>query len=177
MSGLLIAGKVPHIPRIGITLETLHTLQIPISVVAEGLTERNKHAEAVEKLYLDDFIAKKDWDFVSSHGSRYGGRIEIDNVVAYTGAKKFWQDFVVKRLGDLFPSRDYRRSVKIPESITPPVLQDIIDSVYEKSKEYLKPEREKIVSQLQSYDGFIENIPKEVAQVTEKMLYQLANVL
>jgi len=173
MSGLLIAGKVPHIPRIGITLETLQTLQIPISEVAEELTEQNKHADAVEKLHLEGFIAKKDWDFVSSHSSRYGGRIEIDNVLAYSGAEKFWQNFVIKRFGDLFPSRDYRRSVNIPESVTPLVLQDIIDSADEKIKEYLKPEREKILSQLQSYDGFIEDVPKEEAQVTEKMQAKL----
>jgi hypothetical protein len=47
MSGLLIAGKVLNIPRIGITLDTIQELGIPISEVAEDLSQRNnKHADA-----------------------------------------------------------------------------------------------------------------------------------
>jgi len=89
MSGLLIAGKVPGIHRIGITLDTLQALGIPISEVAEDLSERvNKHTDAVKKLYLvDRIIAEKDWNFLNS--GKYGKRIEIDNVLAYVGAERF----------------------------------------------------------------------------------------
>lgn len=173
MSGLLIAGKVPDIPRIGITLETLQTLQIPISEVAEELTERNsKHSDAVKELYLDDYIAEKDWYFVNS-SSKHGRRIEIDNVLAYVGAEKFWQDFVIKRFGELFTSRDYRRSINIPEYITPPILQDTIDSIHQKVKEFLKPECEKIMYKLKSYRGFIDDVPKEQEQMIEEMQVKL----
>jgi len=173
MSGLLIAGKVPDIPRIGITLETLQTLQIPISEVAEELTERNnKHSDAVKELYLDDYIAEKDWCFVNS-SSKHGRRIEIDNVLAYVGAEKFWQDFVVKRFGELFPSRDYRRSINIPEYITPPILQGTIDSIHQKVKDFFKPECEKIMYKLKSYRGFIDDVPKEQEQMIEEMQVKL----
>jgi hypothetical protein len=81
MSGLLIAGKVPDMRRIGITLDTLQALGIPISEVAEDLSERvNKHTDAVKKLYHDGTIAEKDWNFLNS--GKYGMRIEIDNVLA-----------------------------------------------------------------------------------------------
>ncbi|MFZ0511436.1 MAG: DUF2399 domain-containing protein [Candidatus Nitrosopolaris sp.] len=120
MSGLLIAGKILDIPRIGITLDTLQSLDIPISEVADMSERINKHTDAVERLYLDGFIADKDWNFLNS--GRCGRRIEIDNVLAYVGAERFWQDFVIRKFGELFPSRDYRRSMDIPEYITPPIL-------------------------------------------------------
>jgi hypothetical protein len=93
MSGLLIAGKVPGIHRIGMTLDTLQALGIPTSEVAEDLSEGvNNHTDAVKKLYLDGIIAEKDWNFLN--GGKYGKRIEIDNVLAYVGAERFWQDLV-----------------------------------------------------------------------------------
>ncbi|MFY9795646.1 MAG: hypothetical protein WAJ93_08155, partial [Candidatus Nitrosopolaris sp.] len=128
MSGLLIAGKVLNISRIGITLDTIQELGIPISEVAEDLSERiNKHADAVERLYLDGFISEKDWNFLNN--GKCGRRAEIDNVLAYVGAERFWQEVVIKKLDELFPSRDYRRSIYVPEHIIPPKFQDTIDFV------------------------------------------------
>jgi len=105
MSGLLIAGKVPGIHRIGITLDTIQALGIPISEVAEDLSEGvNNHTDGLYfQLYLDGIIAEKDWNFLN--GGKYGKRIEIDNVLAYVGAGRFWQDLVVKEFGEHFPSR------------------------------------------------------------------------
>jgi hypothetical protein len=154
MSGVLIAGKVSNIPRIGITLDTIQELGIPISEVAEDLSERiNKHADAVKRLYLDGFISAKDWDFLN--GGKCGRRIEIDNPLAYVGAERFWQEIVIKKFGELFPSRDYRRSIHVPEFITPPELQATIDSIHRQTKDILKPEYEKNMSQLKNYEGFV----------------------
>jgi hypothetical protein len=160
MSGLLIAGKVLDIPRIGITLDTIQELGIPISEVAEELSGRiNKHADAVKRLYLDGFIAEKDWNFLNS--GKCGRRIEIDNVLAYVGAERFWQEIVIKKFGELFRSRDYRRSIYVPESITPPALQDTIDFVHGQVKDILKPEYEKNMSKLKNYEGFIPDATRE----------------
>ena len=131
---------------------------IKVSTVSVRL-ESNNNNDAVKELYLDDYIAEKDWYFVNS-SSEHGRRIEIDNVLAYVGAEKFWQDFVIKRFGALFTSRDYRRSINIPEYITPPILQDTIDSIHQKVKEFLKPECEKIMYKLKSCRGFIMMFPK-----------------
>ena len=152
MSGLLIAGKVLNIPRIGITLDTIQELGIPISEVAEDLSERiNKHADAVKRLYLHGFKPGKDWNFLN--GGKCGRRAEIDNVLAYVGAERFWQEIVIKKLGGLFPRRDYRRSIYVPEFITPPELQATIDSIHRQTKDILKSEYEKNMSQLKNYEG------------------------
>ncbi|HXP50717.1 MAG TPA: hypothetical protein VN922_12215, partial [Bacteroidia bacterium] len=154
MSGLLIAGKVPDIPRIGITLDTLQVLGIPISEVAEDLSERaNKHTDAVKKLYHDGTIVEKDWNFLNS--GKYGMRIEIDNALAYVGAERFWQEIVIKKFGKLFPSRDYTRSIDVPEHITPPELQATIDFVRGQVKDILKQEYTTKMSRLKNYEGFI----------------------
>ena len=154
MSGLLIAGKVPDIPRIGITLDTLQELGIPLSEVAEDLSERvNKHTDAVKKLYIDGFVAEKDWNFLNS--GKCGKRVEIDNVLAYVGAESFWQEVVIKKFGELFPRRDYIRSIDVPQHITPPELQSTIDFVRGQVKDILKPEYEKTMSKLKKFEGFI----------------------
>jgi hypothetical protein len=122
MSGLLIAGKILNIPRIGITLDTIQELGIPLSEVEEDLSERiNNHTDAVKRLYLDGLIAKKDWNFLNS--GKCGKRIEIDKVLAYVCAERSWQEIVIKKFGEFFPTRDYRRSIYVPEYITPPILQ------------------------------------------------------
>ncbi|MGB8937547.1 MAG: hypothetical protein WCC17_20850 [Candidatus Nitrosopolaris sp.] len=160
MSGLLIAGKVLNISRIGITLDTIQELGIHISEVAEDLSERiNKHADAVERLYLDGFISEKDWNFLNS--GKCGRRAEIDNVLAYVGAERFWQEVVIKKLDELFSSKDYRRSIYVPEHITPLELQATIDFVHREIKDILKPEYEKNMSKLKNYDGFISDVALE----------------
>ena len=56
---------------------------IKVSTVSVRL-ESNNNNDAVKELYLDDYIAEKDWYFVNS-SSEHGRRIEIDNVLAYVG--------------------------------------------------------------------------------------------
>jgi hypothetical protein len=115
----------------------VRSLDLPISEVAEGLSERvNKHTDAVKKLYHDGTIAEKDWNFLNS--GKYGMRIEIDNVLTYDGAERFWQEIVIKKFGALFPCRDYTRSIDVPEHITPPELQATIDFVRGQVKNILK---------------------------------------
>jgi hypothetical protein len=172
MSGLLIAGKVPGIHRIGMTLDTLQALGIPTSEVAEDLSEGvNNHTDAVKKLYLDGIIAEKDWNFLN--GGKYGKRIEIDNVLAYVGAERFWQDLVVKEFGEHFPSRDYSRSIDVPEHITPPELQYTIDFVHGQTKDLIKAEREKCMLNLKNYEGFMPDAAREENAMQHRMQEKL----
>lgn len=156
-----------NIRRIGITLDTIQELGIPISEVAEDMPKRvDKHADAVKRLYLDGFISKKDWNFLNS--GKCGRRAEIDNVLAYVGAERFWQETVIKKFGELFPSRDYRRSIYVPEHIIPPKFQDTIDFVRGQVKDILKPEYEKNMSKLKNYVGFIPDATREGLTNKEK---------
>jgi hypothetical protein len=81
--------------------------------------------------------------------------VEIDNVVAYVGTESFWQEIAIKKYGELFPRRDYRRSIDVPQHITPPELQSTIDLVRGQVKDILKPEYEKTMSKLKKFKGFI----------------------
>lgn len=93
MSGLLIAGKVLNIRRIGITLDTIQELGIPISEVAEDMPKRvDKHADAVKRLYLDGFISKKDWNFLNS------GRVQKSTMS--------WRMLVLKGFGKRLSSKN-----------------------------------------------------------------------
>ncbi len=98
-SGWTMAREVPNITRIGIKMETLERLNVPISEIVEDLPRprgsekkvnvdyrANNHATTVGRMYDDRLIPEKDWKLLT--GSKYGRRIEIDNVIAYVGAEQ-----------------------------------------------------------------------------------------
>ena len=117
-------------------------------------------------MLMHGFIVEKDWNFLNS--GKYGRCIEIDNVLAYVGAERFWQEIVIKKFGELFPRRDYRRSIDVPESITPP-MQATIDFVHGQVKDLLKLEYEKSMSKLKNYEGFIMDVAQKEYAIRYRM--------
>ena len=93
MTGRAISGEVLGIPRIGISLETLQILDIPIKEVAEDLDKDSPHKKSAEKLYYQGLILEEDWEFLNSN--EHGRRVEIDNVIGYAGTEKFWNEFIL----------------------------------------------------------------------------------
>jgi hypothetical protein len=121
-SGWAMAWEVPDIARIGIKVETLEKLNILIEEVVEDLPKPknskgvkgyrdSRHAATAEKMYNDGLIPYKDWKLLT--GGRYGRRIEIDNVIAYAGAEKFWNEFILSNFKELFSRVNYSLSMKI----------------------------------------------------------------
>ena len=53
----------------------------------------NSHATAAERIYYERLIPEEDWELLT--GGKYGRRIEIDNVIAYVGAERFWNEFIL----------------------------------------------------------------------------------
>ena len=153
MSGRLIASKVPKVPRIGITLQTLKRLRIPLEEVAENLSKKSAHADKVTEAFSkgDIKITEDDWTFLN--GGDYGRRIEIDNVIGYVGAKRFWEDFIIKDFRSLFPLHDYTRSIDIPEYVVPMPLQKLNDLVRHTGTMVFKSRREELLNKLSNIRG------------------------
>ena len=116
MTGWAIAGEVSDIPRIGISLNTLEKLGVPVEDVAEDLDKDSPHKNKAEKLYDQGLILEKDWEFLT--GDEHGRRIEIDNVIGYVGTQRFWNEFILPSFAKLFAKANYNLSPLTEQSIS-----------------------------------------------------------
>ena len=53
----------------------------------------NNHATTAEHMHDNGLIPEEDWELLT--GAKYGRRIEIDNIIAYAGAERFWNEFIL----------------------------------------------------------------------------------
>jgi len=141
-AGWAMAREVPNVTRIGIKIETLQTLKVPIGEVAEDQprpkNSKNKndvdyhnvkHATTTEQMYDGGLIPEDDWELLI--GGKYGRRVEIDNVIAYTGAERFWKEFILPSFEELSDEVDYNLSLKKIVYVTLPNL-DITNKLMER---------------------------------------------
>jgi hypothetical protein len=170
-SGWVMSRKVPNITRIGIRIDTLKRLEIPIDEVVEDLPKPknskghrgyrdSKHAAKAEEMYDEGVIPEEDWELLT--GGRYGRRIEIDNVIAYTGAEKFWNKFILPSFSELFTADNYNLSLKKVVQVALPNLNQINELAKKVATISAADEVEKIESEFENYDistnGFIDDI-------------------
>jgi hypothetical protein len=151
-SGLLIAKKVPDIPRIGIDFGTLTHFGLNLEDVEESYDEDHprRHFNALEKLAEEDSSLKELLLYVEDK------RVEIDSVIAIVGNKRFWS-FIIEKLGFLFPYRDYNRAIDTPEFVMPKRIEYFIQAIKEKGKKAAAYEYDKIKDELEDFEGFIDN--------------------
>jgi hypothetical protein len=175
-SGWVMAGKVPNIPRIGINLDTLKRLQIPLDEVIEDLPKpkgstgkldvdyhANKHATTAKEMYNQELIPHNDWELVT--GGKYGRRIEIDNVLAYVGAERFWNEFVLPSFKQLFKTANYNLSLSKLEYVELPALRRLNELSQKKCKVLAEERVEKIESKYKKFEGFIPDIAEEEKKI------------
>jgi hypothetical protein len=172
-SGWAMAREVPNMTRIGIRMDTLEQLNVPIDEVVEDLPKpkgsekkvnvdyrANNHAATAEQMHDNGLIPDDDWELLT--GGKYGRRIEIDNVIAYVGAERFWNEFILSSFQALFDTVDYNLSRKKIKYVMLPNLRLLNELVEEAGTVAAAPEEEKIDSELADYDissnGFIEDI-------------------
>jgi len=61
-------------------------------------------------------------------GGKYSRRMEIDNVIAYVGAERFWNEFILTIFTELFKTANYNLSLKKTEYVMLPNLNRISSS-------------------------------------------------
>lgn len=166
-SGLLLAKKVPSIYRLGIDFGTLDYFGLTPTEIEEEYEPDNNHmkplkyiasnsnceSEDVENYALTDYL-----QFVNSK------RIEIDSVLAKVGNQRFW-NFIIYKLDKKFRTRNYNRSVNIPEYIMPSVLEELIRKVNSKVAVILAPKRGEIIRDLSHVQGFIEPLEEKEEEI------------
>ena len=172
-SGWAMAREVPNITRIGIRVDTLERLNVPIDEVVEDLPKpkgsekkvdvdyhANNHATTAEQMHNNELIPEEDWELLIA--GKYGRRIEIDNVIAYVGAERFWNAFVLPSFQELFETADYNLSLKKVVYVALSNLNQLNELAEKAGTIAAAEEVDKIVSEHIDYDiltnGFIEDI-------------------
>jgi hypothetical protein len=111
-------------------------------------------------MYDNGLISEEDWELVTS--GKYGRRIEVDNVIAYVEAERFWKESVIASLAELFNTADYNLSLKNVEYVMLPNLR-LLNKVAEKAGAIAAADEvNKLKQDYTDYDistkGFIEDI-------------------
>ena len=106
-------------------------------------------------------------------GGKYGRRIEIDNVIAYVGAERFWNKFILQSFQELFSTADYNLSLKKEAYVTLPNL-NLLNKLAEKAGTIAAADEvENTESEHADYDistkGFIEDIETVEKENTERI--------
>jgi hypothetical protein len=136
--GLLMAydvyEKVSHdVYRIGVDFDTISELKDMYPELEEELDidklqesyEPGHSLKRLRELYNDGRFAKIKDGRVYSKNLEYleHNRIEIDSVQRAVGYQKLWA-FILKRLEEKFPERNYNRAIKIPR------VQQVFPDIY-----------------------------------------------
>jgi 5S rRNA maturation endonuclease (ribonuclease M5) len=159
-SGLLISSNLPNAHRIGIDFKTLEKFGLRKEDVEEKVLRQNdsdNHFKNLKKLNREQIpppYSISDWNQMIKYleGRR---RIEIDSVIARVGSKVFW-NFIMKELGSKFPMRNYNRSIDVPESVSPKIVDNFIANIQNKISKLQSEGRQKIKSELKNTEGFLD---------------------
>jgi hypothetical protein len=143
-SGLLIANNIPDVYRIGIDLDTLDYFNLSPSQVEEKYKPKQNHLKPLQQMSFNQ-TAK----YVSNK------RIEIDSVMAAVNNNYAFFKFILSKIENKFPTRDYNRAIDIPEYVMPSCLEVLNKQVREKCIPILQNEREKLKGQFSNTKGFL----------------------
>lgn len=180
-----MARVVSRITRIGIRIQTLERLNVPVDEVVENLPKpkgsekkvnvdyhANKHATAAEKMYDEGLIPEEDWELLT--GGKYGRRIEIDNVIAYIGAERFWNEFILPCFAELFQKANYNLSLNRIGYVTLPQLKILNELCEKKGTLAAIGAVQNVESKYSNYDvsshGFIPDITADEQRIEKEVL-------
>jgi hypothetical protein len=145
--GILLASKVPDIPRIGIDERTFHYF---------GLSREALSIEGQQRLvnyeFLDIFNSETiDKEFVKKR------RVEIDAVLEQVGDERLWE-YIMKKLIELFPTRDYNRVISVPavETLYPRMIQNFVGYINFVVNKITSDEQRKIKNYLSEVKGMLD---------------------
>lgn len=157
----IVANVLEHvdIPRIGIDEETFKYFGLDrerLSISSKRKIRRLSYLDAFE--HVDkEFLRRR--------------RVEIDAVLAAVGNERFWE-YIMKKLIELSPTRDYNRVISMPanETLYPKIVQDLLVYLHSSVEGTLKNAHKKIEDSLANVKGMIDVIEKnkEIQKELEK---------
>ena len=189
-SGLLIANTIPDIFRIGIDFDMLDYFVLDPSIVEEKYNPMSNHLKPLKALVarsshdhnllpeniLGLFDKLTDYDNGLSKKVEYvsSKRIEIDSVMAAINDNaKFWE-FILSKLQERFPTRNYNRAINVPEYVMPTTIESLNKMVREKGIAVSEKVRLKLKEEFSNTKGFLDVKQYDLA-VTQKLRTVIEN--
>lgn len=186
-SGLLIATTIPDVFRIGIDFDTLDYFGLEPNIVEEQYKPESNHLKPLEALarsyhgkdlvdlfpkkmlnIFDQMLTDYDTDLSKKVGYISSKRIEIDSVMAAVNDNaKFWE-FILSKLQERFPTRNYNRAINVPEYVMPTILESLNMLVRERAIVAAGKERIKLKEEFSNTKGFLDVKQYDVA-VAQKL--------
>jgi hypothetical protein len=167
-SGLLIANNIPSVYRIGIDFDMLDYFNLNPNQVEEEYKPKQNHLKPLrdtEAYNIDDSVYEA-VQYVSEK------RIEIDSVLAAVNDNATFWKFILSKLEDKFPTRDYNRAIDVPKYVMPSCLEELNQQVRDKCTLILQKERSKLKHQFSNITGFV-----DVIQLNESIPIQLRKII
>lgn len=190
-TGIKIASESPsNVHWIGVNDEMLQFFNIrkeDLEVDAENQTSKReveslvlhgRHLPDKETGYVKDdsrFMGKFDLDFLSNWK-----RIEINAVLATVESERFFE-YIIHKLQQISPTRDYTRVIKMPSeyggglnAVLPKPIRDVLSRIQSLATEAVEEQEEEIINGLKSYKGVLkveekrEEIQKQFTKALEE---------
>ncbi len=166
--GLLMSVNVHDyvdrgIYRIGIDFETIDELkqmypELSEELSRQSLQERYTPGNSFKKLkHLHTWNKEEYTLYRKSQEFIWQFRIEIDSVQRAVGYRKLWA-FIIKKLEERFPERNYNRVIHLPETVFLDIYLQLGNLLTEKVKPELDILKEEIRETLGEFRGFLDNV-------------------
>jgi hypothetical protein len=159
LSGVNLASKCTEdIPWVTMNVDTLEYFGLVKDkriVVRATNTKLIDHIEEI--IGVDERFQNLDIEFLKT------SRIEINAVIAAVGDVRFWK-FIMDKLQELYPTRNYNRAIELPSKDTdadetdlyPIAIRKLIRYVREVVDDAVAETDEKIKSEQENIEGFLE---------------------
>ena len=162
-SGVLLASKL-KVPRLGIDPKTLEYFNLKREDVEESYTPKN-HLNSIK-----DLVNEEEFDYLSRK------RIEINSVKTKVGTEKLWE-WIIYRLKEVFPNRNYNRAIEVPNVVKPDDLKAFYAKFENGIKSRLECKSEKTKHELTDFEGLIDDVPRKRIEIEEEYKDVLKNNL
>jgi 5S rRNA maturation endonuclease (ribonuclease M5) len=168
-----------EIPRLGIDFKTLDYFGLSRDEVEEHINTEKPTKEG-EKTSYNHFKGltkqgylrgKSNDEYIEIINYLQTKRIELDSVITHpkVGNKKF-VEYIIDRLKQEFPTRNYNRVIDVPTYIAPDVLQDLNNIILTKTEDIIKHRRSDIINQLGQYEGIIDDVDFKKSEIVQELL-------
>jgi hypothetical protein len=78
-------------------------------------------------------------------------------------------EYIIKKLEEQFPTRDYNRAIDIPEHVVPATIEMLNDIVRILSTRLTRDKRNEISRKYHDYEGFIDDVDQEEKANSEEL--------
>lgn len=154
-SDILLASKL-KVSRIGIDSKTLEYFNLKREDVGEKYTPKNHLSSIVNLVNEEEF------------GYLCEKRIEINSVKSKVGTEKLWE-WIIYKLRELFPNRNYNRAIEVPSVVKPDDLKACYSKIENRIGNCIEYESDKLKNELSKIEGFIDNVSKKRSDIEGKL--------